>query len=204
MNSKYTFSISFTDEIAKNNIHYIFSRFGVPSTMIEVGAFEGGTTTWISDTYSPHVPKLEIYCVDPHDHSDDLQDDMDVVHQRFAYNISVCDNKDIHYLRQYSGTGLIELINRGVRAEFIYVDGDHKGSTVLEDLVLSFMLLKPGGVILCDDTNWKHPADSGIPDSPSMTPRMAVENFIQCNWHRLNVLDLPRGGAQTAFQKIQD
>lgn len=200
----YTYTWSFTDSIAKNNIHYIFGNFGVPTSMIEVGTFEGGTTFYISDKYSEFVPKMQIYCIDPHDVSDDLADDLNQVKQRFLNNLNFCPNKNIEYISKPSSQGLIDLINQGVRSQFIYVDGDHKGSTVLTDLVLSFMLLEVGGVILCDDTNWKHPKDSNIPDSPSMTPRMAVENFIQCNWHRLEVLDLPNGGSQTAFKKISD
>lgn len=199
--SDYQYSWSFTDTIAKNNINYIFGKFGVPSTIIEIGTFEGGTTFHISDSYSRFVETMQIYCIDPHDTSDDLSDDLNQVHQRFVHNLGVCNNKNIEYIRKYSMDGLIDLVNRKVTAQFIYVDGDHKGSTVLSDLVLAFHLLEVGGVILCDDTNWKHPADSNIPDSPSMTPRMAVENFIQCNWHRLNVLDLPNGGSQTAFVK---
>ena len=198
------YSWSFTDDIAKSNIDYIFKTFGVPPTMVEVGTFEGGTTFHISDTYSRFVPEMKIYCIDPHSVSDDISEDLAAVQQRFLYNLSVCDNKNIEYKQKPSSQGLLELINSGIEPQFIYIDGDHKGSTVLTDLVLSFMLLPVGGVILCDDTNWKHPRDSGIPDSPSMTPRMAVESFIQVNWHRLDVLNIPRGGNQTAFVKTHD
>jgi cephalosporin hydroxylase len=202
--NNYQYSWSFTDSIAKNNIHYIFGKFGIPNLIVEVGTFEGGTTFYISDTYSSFVSKMKIYCIDPHSTSDDLSDDLNEVKQRFLHNLSVCANKNIEYISKPSVPGLIDLINQNVRAQFIYVDGDHKGSTVLSDLVLAFHMLEVGGVILCDDTNWKHPADSDIPDSPSMTPRMAVENFIQCNWHRLTVLDLPNGGNQTAFVKTKE
>ena len=201
--NNYQYSWSFTDDIAKDNINYIFGRFGIPNLWVEIGTFEGGTAFHISDTFSHYVKKMQIYCIDPHSTSDDLKQNLQDVQARFLHNLGVCKNKNIVYIQKPSAEGLIELINQNVYPQFVYVDGDHKGSTVLTDLVLAFHMLEPGGVILCDDTNWKHPADSGIPDSPSMTPRMAVENFIQCNWHRLTVLDLPRGGSQTAFVKIK-
>lgn len=45
--------------------------------------------------------------------------------------------------------------------------------------------------------------DSNGTQSAQMSPRLAVETFIQCNWHKLNVLSIP-DGAQTAFIKIQE
>lgn len=200
MNS-YIQTWSFDSPGTKENIHNIFTNFGVPTCMVEIGVYEGRTTCYISDTYSYVVPKFEIYCIDPHNYSDDLLNaNISEVKERFIHNISECENKNIHYINKTSSDGLIDLINKKVEPQFIYVDGDHKGSTVLEDLVLSFRLLPIGGVILCDDVIWKHPENSNIPDSPSMNPRMAVENFIQCNWHRLKVINLPHGH-QTAFVK---
>jgi len=38
--------------------------------------------------------------------------------------------------------------------DIIYIDGDHMGKTVLEDAILSFRLLKIGGVLIFDDYRW--------------------------------------------------
>jgi len=38
--------------------------------------------------------------------------------------------------------------------DFIYVDGSHQASDVLEDAVLAFPLLKKGGIMIFDDYTW--------------------------------------------------
>lgn len=127
---------------------------------------------------------------------------MDLIKENFLYNINICQNKNIEYVPKKSFDGLLELINKNISAEFIYVDGDHRSSYVLEDLVLAFNIIPIGGIILCDDLNWVNSKNNNIPDSPSLAPRMAIENFLQCNWHRIRLIDLPRGH-QVAFEKIK-
>jgi predicted O-methyltransferase YrrM len=40
--------------------------------------------------------------------------------------------------------------------DIIYIDADHKASSVLEDAILAFPLLKPGGVMIFDDYSLIH------------------------------------------------
>lgn len=200
MTQGYKQTLNFIDDDIKHNLHYIFSVHGVPNKIIEVGTFEGLTSCYISDVYG-HLGTIKIWCIDPHALSDDLSTDMQTIKQNFLHNISVCANKNIKYMCKSSFDGLLELLNEKITAQFIYIDGDHRSSYVLEDLVLAFNLLPVGGIILCDDTNWVNSKNDQIPDSPSLAPRMAIENFIQCNWHRIRLIDLPRGH-QAAFQKI--
>ena len=68
------------------------------------------------------------------------------------------------------------------------------------DIVLSFDILAPGGMIVCDDSvSWKYRDKRGNED-PQMSPRMAVESFIMCNWSKIEPFGLP-SGHQTAFIK---
>lgn len=185
---------------AKQNIGHIINKFGVPNTIVEIGVFEGGTTFWLSDELVKYNTNTKIYAVDPHVGSNDMSENPVDVQSNFAHNLSVNTNKNVEYIRKYSEDGLIELINRGVRPELIYIDGDHKSAEVLTDLVLSFKLLVTGGVILCDDTgDWQY-TDSNGTTAAQMSPRMAVEMFMACNWHKLKPLALPNTG-QTAFIK---
>lgn len=41
--------------------------------------------------------------------------------------------------------------------DFIYVDGDHTAAAVIEDAILGWRALKPGGIIAFDDYRWSHP-----------------------------------------------
>jgi cephalosporin hydroxylase len=200
----YKFSMDFNmGKGAMQNISNLVSIYGVPSTIIEVGVFEGGTTFWISEQLAKTSATSQIYAIDPHVGSNDMSEDFLVIKQNFEYNLSVHPAKNVTYIQKHSKHGLIDLINLGVRAELIYIDGDHKAAEVLTDLVLAWELLKVGGIMLCDDTTtWKY-KDSNGTQSAQMSPRLAVETFIQCNWHKLNVLSIP-DGAQTAFIKTQE
>lgn len=200
----YKFSMDFNcGRGAIANITDFINKYGVPNTIIEVGVFEGSTTFWLSDQLTPYNSGLKIYAIDPHVGSNDMTEDFNVVQQNFVNNLNECQHKNVTYIQKHSKDGLIDLINQKVQAELIYVDGDHKASEVLTDLVLSWQLLKVGGVILCDDTTtWRYTDKNGT-QSAQMSVRMAVEMFIQCNWHKLNILSLV-DGTQTAFIKIAE
>ncbi len=186
---------------AKTNIEFLISLFGLPSSIIEVGCFEGNTTFWLSDVITPHSPNLKIYSIDPHKGSIDMQEDGETIHQRFVDNLIANTHKNVEYIRKNSDEGLIELYNRNVKAELIYIDGDHQSNTVLSDLVLSYKLLPIGGVLLCDDTgDWQY-EDKNKTKAVQMSPRLAVEMFIACNWQNIRPIVLPNAG-QTAIQKI--
>ena len=59
-------------------------------------------------------------------------------------------------IRDYSHNFLInELRSRVQKYDLIYIDGDHHAEAVYLDLVLSWEILKPGGILAGDDYNWK-------------------------------------------------
>lgn len=186
------------------NMSTLFNWFGCPNTIIEIGVYEGQTTLWLSDTLSEHNDSLKIFAIDPHVGSNDLEGiNFGVVKSNFLYNVSVNQNKNIEYISKHSCKGLMDLIQSGVKADLIYIDGDHRAAGVLTDLVLAWQVLSVGGVIVCDDaTSWKF-TDKNGESSPHMCPRMAVESFVNCHWDRLKPLDLPVSG-QTAFMKIKE
>lgn len=185
------------------NIASFINTYGVPNVIIEVGVFEGATTFWMADQLTPHNPNLKIYAVDPHVGSNDMSEDFTVVQKTFESNLNFCQHKNVTYVQKHSQDGLIDLINQNVKAELIYIDGDHKAGEVLTDLVLAWKLLRVGGIILCDDTTtWRYTDKNGT-QSAQMSVRMAVEMFMQCNWHKLKILSLP-DGTQTAFMKLQE
>lgn len=56
--------------------------------------------------------------------------------------------------------------------DFIYIDGSHIASDVLEDSILAFRLLKPGGIMVFDDYDWDFFGDQ------RRHPRIAVDAFL--------------------------
>jgi hypothetical protein len=95
---------------------------------------------------------------------------------------------------------MIDLYNKGIQADLIYIDGDHKAREVLSDMVLGFKLLRLGGAMLCDDSvTWMHVFKDGLKPL-DYSPRLAVDSFIQCNWSVVEPIILPNG-YQSAFIK---
>lgn len=201
----YRFTVNFHgDDRTVHNMSKVFNTFGCPNTIVEVGVYEGYTTFWMSDILSNHNSDLKIYAVDPHVGSNDLTEvDFNEIKGNFCHNLEANENKNVEYVCKYSVDGLTDLIKDGVKADLIYIDGDHRAGEVLTDLVLSWKLLNVGGIIMCDDsTSWRFMDKNGA-CSPHMSPRMAIEMFIGCYWDRLTPIDLPIG-TQTAFMKIKD
>jgi len=177
---------------AKASITSLVNAYGIPSTIVEIGSFEGMTTFWMNDELGKLNPDLKIYSIDPHSGSIDMSDNFEIVVENYHYNMQVCENNKITHINKKSKHRLVDLINQQVEAELIYIDGDHTAGAVLTDLVLSWQILKLGGVILCDDTvTWKY-QDKDVTCASQMSPRLAVETQI---------LPLPNS-TQTAFRKI--
>lgn len=189
------------NEHAKNSVQFLFDKFGgMPETVVEIGVYQGYFTIGMTHTIAPTKPSYKHYCIDPFTNSPDLEPDMiEKAYECFQHNLNKTPYaKNIEFIRKNSWDGLLELINRGVKADLIYVDGNHTAPVVLQDLVLSYEILKPGGVMLCDDSvTW------GEEFKLQDTPRLAIDSFIQCFWGKIRVLVLPNS-YQTAFTKIDN
>lgn len=215
VSKKYKFTQDFNLGLggAKSNITKLVEYYGLPLTSIEIGCFEGGTTFWLAESIGNTLSKkslkenFKIYAIDPHDNSLDLSQDMKAVKRLFDYNLQVCPYKDsIEYMRKKSSEALVELISKGVKANLIYIDGDHTAAEVLSDLVLASQLLHPGGVLLCDDSVfWRHVPKNqeyAVHSPVEMSPRMAVESFLFCNWDMYKPVIIP-DPSQTCLIKMR-
>lgn len=191
------------NERTRTNIHFIFEKYGVPNNMIEVGCFEGLTTFWVSDLCSSVNEKFKLYAIDPHTILNNTEQfDFESIKKTFEYNLSNSSG-NVEYINKFSYQGLIDLINKEVKAEFVFIDGDHSSAAVLEDMILSWRLLQVGGIMLCDDSiGWKLIDREG--NTPvQMSPRMGIESFIQSHWHKVEIIPIPNN-MQTALIKLQD
>lgn len=191
-------------EFTQRSVQQLIGMYGPPRTVIEIGCFEGHTTFGLTEMMVQKNSNYKHYAIDPYDMSDDLPlDVLNEAGQLFMSNLEEFKYKDnVEFIHDTSWNGLLKLLHRGVKADLIYIDGDHRAETVLNDLVLAFGLVDVGGVILCDDcVSWKH-QDSEKKYNLQSSPKLAVDNFIQCNWDKVEVLTL-NNGYQTAFRKIK-
>jgi len=177
----------------------IVAEFGVPGTVIELGCFEGDTTFNLANLVLQRRPNYRHYAIDPYGASADLPPD-DIINAHAIFLANLAEFETLHpgvveFINKESWQGMMDLYHRGVRADLVYADGDHRAAGVLEDMVLGFRMLKPGGVMLCDDaTTWR--AAGSITNSP----RMAVDTFLHCYWDHIHIIELP-SSYQVAFRK---
>ena len=52
--------------------------------------------------------------------------------------------------------------------DFIYIDGDHTASGVIDDAIMAWPLLKPGGIMAFDDYTWTHEHGALYEPKPSI------------------------------------
>ena len=77
--------------------------------------------------------------------------------------------------------------------DIIYVDGSHNADDVLEDAVLSWRLLKDGGLLIFDDYETPNPF---VP--PQGKPKITIAAFVRCYRRELKII---HRGYQVIVQK---
>lgn len=121
----------------------------MPSTFLEIGSHEGRSAVWMLDNVLTH-DDARLLCVD--------RWRWDEIYRRFLSNVQPYKSR-VTALRMVSNEALLHPIVMQHRYDFIYVDGDHTEYHPLEDAVLSFQLLKHGGLMAFDDYRWPDQAD---------------------------------------------
>jgi predicted O-methyltransferase YrrM len=129
---------------------------------LEVGCYEGRATVWLLGNVLTHE-SARIDCVDVFFDEGYAR--------RFDHNVRTA----LGQMKVTKRTGRSQEILRGLplyHYDAAYIDGSHEAADVLEDAVLAFRLLKPGGVLIFDDYEWNvHP-------DPLLVPKMGINAFL--------------------------
>jgi predicted O-methyltransferase YrrM len=152
----------------------LFGKFN-PQTALEIGSYEGRSAEWLLD----NIPGLELTCIDAWDNNQPCYGlDNESAEKIFDAKVGGRAKK----LKGDSGE-----ILRSLKEEydFIYIDGNHSASAVLEDMVLSFRLLKKNGVMICDDYT------GGWGGNHLHYPKLAIDSFVNCFWDKLDFMLYP-------------
>ncbi|WP_337659937.1 class I SAM-dependent methyltransferase [Anderseniella sp. Alg231-50] len=155
---------------------------GQPCQLLEIGTHEGRCAVWLLENIATH-PGARLDSIDV-----ELQ-------PSFWSNIQSTGARDKVTLH-------LDISARVLRKlplwafDFAYIDGSHWTIDVLEDAVLVFRLVKPGGIIAFDDYEWDDPEfnEHGV-------PKPAIDAFLNLYREKLEILTI---GSQVWVKKLSD
>jgi predicted O-methyltransferase YrrM len=143
--------------------------------LLEIGSSEGRSAIWFLDNVLTH-PTSSITCVDVFSAR--------VKETRFDHNTKLSGFSNKVTKIKGRSQEVLKLLREG-SYDVIYIDGSHRAADVHVDALLSWALLKPGGIIIFDDYAWK-------PEKPpEARPQMGIDAFL--NDFRFQVEILHKG-----------
>ena len=140
--------------------------------LLEVGSYEGRSAIWFLEHILTH-PSSRITCIDPFFSR--------MAEIRFDHNLKVSGCSDrVTKIKARSQEALKHL--REDNYAVIYIDGSHNASDVRADALLSWSLLKRGGILIFDDYLWN--LELPVEDRP----KKAIDNFLSDFRSHLEIL----------------
>lgn len=147
--------------VGRPNIHFL-----------EIGSYEGMSAVWCLENVLT-AQNSDITCIDTFQGGEEhALADMGKVEDRFLHNITPYGGK----VNIYKGNSadILRSMRKKELFHMIYIDGSHQAKDVLTDAVLSFALLKKGGLLIFDDYGW------GAPYPEHHKPKIAISAFLEC------------------------
>lgn len=190
----------FTEDWFSSNIPYLWKVLsplkGKVCKMLEIGSYEGRSTVWFLENILTH-PHSTIVCIDPFTGSvEHTEEQIQDIQAHFAFNVyRSFAHKVTHYKTQsHVALKYHNLCNDSF--DVVYVDGNHCAANVLEDAVLSFRMLKVGGIMVFDDLEWNMQTTDR-----KYYPAIGIQAFMHGYGHFFEIV---HKGYQLILRKIAD
>ena len=157
---------------------------------LEIGSYEGRASVWLLNNVLTHET-AHLTCIDTFEGAVEAStQERSHILESFKHNIRGFGRR-VDYFVGESRDVLRDLPFKDHFA-FIYLNGDHKASSVLEDAILAFRMLKPRGVLVFDDYCWR------LMHRDIDRPKLAIDVFTHIF---SDDLDVVFAGAQIAVIK---
>lgn len=167
-------------------------------SFLEIGSFEGQTACWLLDNWLKD-DSSRLTCIDTFDFagqnaSFSRPDGSPATDLERRFDANIAATGAAHKVEKKIGRSQLVLRQLPLdHYDLVYVDGSHATKDVLEDVVLSWRLLKRGGVAIYDDYY-------DDPREPTQLPKVAIDAFT--SMFRDELRELGRGDQQIAFEKL--
>ena len=152
---------------------------------LEIGSWEGRSTCWLLENILTH-PTAEITCIDTFQGSIEHttwfnKNYLQSIEKRFDFNIQTTQSSQ--KVKKIIGSSHQVLRSLPLNHyDFIYIDGSHLACDVLADAVLSWQLLKFGGLMIFDDY------DFSVPNQPTQNTKIGIDAFLKSYQPKINIV----------------
>src|SRR5688500_11645855 len=170
---KYRFSYDWVSQHTKEwekDLQHLKNKPGIRA--LEIGCFEGQSACWFLDNILTD-PTSRLVCVDP------FAVPMATVLLRFFeahFDLNIAASGAADRVTKLIGPSQVVIRTlQPVQFDFIYVDGSHKVGDVLQDAVLAWTVLRPGGVVMFDDYGLVDDVSEGM---MARAPGRALDAFM--------------------------
>lgn len=143
---------------------------GKPARGLEIGVFEGRSSQWWLLNILDH-PGSSLVAIDPWV-------------AKSEENVARLKADPVHgpkftFVGRPGQKAMADLLSQGQAGsfDFAYVDGGKEAHLVLEQSVLAWMLLKPGGVMIWDDYRWEW-TEGCVSPKPESPPKIGIDAFL--------------------------
>jgi predicted O-methyltransferase YrrM len=159
-----------------------------PETGLEIGSFEGRSARWFVENILTST-QSELLCIDPYDYADERAaipggathiDDMfdwRLIRETFEHNLFPWTEQGRVVLDASPSRDALRRLPNWDLYAFAFIDGSHAASAVLEDSILVWPRLKPGGILIWDDYTWTQ--SKPHPKPHLVRPKLAIDTFLQ-------------------------
>jgi predicted O-methyltransferase YrrM len=159
-----------------------------PISCLEIGSWQGLSSAWLLDkVIGPRGGSLT--CIDTFEGSSEHQQWLHSLEMSiedfFDHNIAATGHADrCRKLVGKSQSVLLRLLNE--QFDFIYIDGAHEAKYVIQDALLCWRVLRPGGYLLFDDLDFR------FPNNPEQDTAKAIDAFLAWFADELSVIERGR------------
>jgi hypothetical protein len=157
-----------------------------PCDILEIGSWEGRSAIFFLEFLSQcHLTCIDTFGGGAENHASPSEScQIPMIERRFDANLSSYCGR-YKKLKAHSVTALDQLVQAGAAFNVVYVDGSHLRDDVMVDSILSWRMVRPGGLMIWDDYGGGH-------DKPSCERVLpAVEAFLA--WHFGEYIEIHRG-----------